>query len=116
MSITLGNHAFEGPVSMNDWSPPNRAGVYAIMIRSDPVGKPNTYTVVYLGESGNLSERGFWKAHHKYNCWLRLAGSAEALFIGTYLMPNSAEKERKAVENSLVERYKPGCNDLGRGG
>ena len=111
ISIEWGGITFDGPDPITQWDPPYRAAVYAIMMRPDPENKPTTYRILYFGESSNLSERGFYRFHHKYECWLNEAGSESNLFIGIYLMPNSIAEERKRVEQRLVSEYNPKCND-----
>ncbi len=111
MSITWGNVSFDGPYSITNWDPPYRAAVYAIMMKPDPSNKPGTYRILYFGESGNLSERGFYKSHQKYDCWIDKAGSESNLYIGIHLMPDSTPEERRDVESALINQYKPDCND-----
>jgi hypothetical protein len=111
MSITWGNVKFDGPYPITNWDPPYRAAVYAIMMKPDSKNKPNTYRILYFGESSNLSERGFYRSHHKYDCWIREAGSESNLYIGIHLMPNSTAEDRKKVESTLISQYNPVCND-----
>ena len=102
---------FEGPHLITRWDPPLRAAIYAIMMKSDHVNEPHTYTILYFGESGNLSERGFYKNHQAYDCWINKAGGESNLFIGIYMMPNSIEHERKKIEQELISEYSPTCNN-----
>jgi hypothetical protein len=111
VTITWGDITFEGPYSITSWEPPYRAAVYAIMMKPDPEKKPRTYRIIYFGESSNLSERGFYRAHHKYECFIKEAGSEANLYIGIYLMPDSTEEERREVEQRLINQYKPACNE-----
>lgn len=110
MTITWGDITFDGPFSITDWEPPYRAAVYAIMMKPDPENKPTTYRILYFGESSNLSERGFWRSHHKHQCFIDNAGSESDLYIGTYKMPNSTGEERKSVEQKLIAEYDLVCN------
>lgn len=111
MSIRWGDISFDGPYPINRWEPPYRAAIYAIMMKPDPVNKSATYRILYFGESGNLSERGFFRSHHKYECWIKNAGSENNLYIGTYLMPDSTQDERKEIEGRLISQYTPVCNE-----
>jgi len=111
MSIKWGDIEFEGPYPITDWKPPYRAAVYAIMMKPDPKSKPRIYRILYFGESSNLSERGFYRSHHKYDCWVRKSGSENNLYIGIYRMPNSTADQRQKVEARLIEQYHPVCND-----
>lgn len=107
MSIHFGNYKFEDPVFLHKWEPPYKAGIY-IICTAQAIFLPD-YKPVYIGESGNMNERGF-SSHHKRHCWVAEAGSEDKLWITTYLMPYSTEEERKAVEKELIQKYDPPCN------
>jgi len=111
LAIKWGNISFEGPYPITNWNPPYRAAIYAIMIKEDPNNQPNMYTIIYFGESGNLSDRGFYSSHHKFQCWLNQAGSEYNIYIGICKMPNSTPEERKRIESALINQYRPICND-----
>jgi hypothetical protein len=110
MSIQWGDILFDGPTSITLWEPPYRPALYAIMMKPDSRNKPREYETLYFGESGNLSERGFLQSHHKYPCWIKLAGSVNNLYIGIYPMPNSTNEGRKKLEAALIDTYDPICN------
>jgi len=105
-----GDKGFYGPYPISMWNPPHRAAVYAIMTKPDPLNMPSSYRILCFGESDNLSERRFYRSHHKFNCLINYAGSEENLYIGIHLMPDSTLVERKEVESNLIDRYKPVCN------
>lgn len=111
MSIKYNEVNFSEPERLSNWAPPYRAGLYVIMV-PDQNMKPKPYRAIYFGESGNMSERGF-NSHHKKNCWINTAGSEGNLFISTHLMPDSSEKERRNIEERLVQEYNTNryCND-----
>ena len=111
MTITWGDTIFEGPFPATSWDPPRKAAVYAIMMKPDPKNKPDTFRILYFGESGNLNDRGFWKSHHKYDCFIKEASSESNLYIGIHLMPNSTTTEREEVEKKLNDQYNPRCKD-----
>lgn len=111
MSTIWGETEFEGPFPMEEWNPPRNAAVYAIMMRPDSISKPNTYRVIYFGESGNLSDRGFLRSHEKFGCWINAAGSTANLYIGIHQMPGSTASQRGSLESKLVAQYRPACND-----
>jgi hypothetical protein len=109
MSINYDNVQFSEPIRLNDWEPPFRAGLYAILFPDQTI-TPKPFAVVYFGESGNMSERGF-ASHHKRACWISRSGNVNNLWIATYLMPNSTEEERRIIESRLISKYRPPCND-----
>ncbi len=110
MSTLLCTYAFVGPVSLSDWKPPCGAGIYAIYATRavQTILGPN-YKLVYIGQSGNMSERGF-SSHKKRDCWISKAGSEDKLLVATHLMPNSTEDERLAIEQEIIKAYMPPCN------
>jgi len=108
MSIKWGNYSFDGPYQITNWNPPYRAAVYAIMKETD---KPETYGIIYFGETEDLSGRGFVEPHHKYPCFIDQAGAESNLYIGIHLMPNSTQQKRMIVESELISEYNPVCND-----
>jgi len=113
MTIRWRNIDFDGPYPITQWDPPRQAAVYTIMYKTDPVNKPDDYGLIYAGESGDLSDRGFYKSHHKYNCWLQYARFEGNIYIGIFQMPGSTPQERKLVEAALINQYQltQFCND-----
>ena len=110
MSITIGEtrkYEFEGPFKIQDWKPSYNAAVYAILKKSSRDGN---YNLIYIGQSENMADRGFYKSHHAYTCWLRNVNSEGELFIAIYFMPSSTENQRKEVESILIKDYNPSCN------
>lgn len=95
MSITWGNTTFDCPIPINAWDPPYRSAVYSIMFKPDLRNETDIFQIIYLRESGNLLNRGFYKSHHKFNSWVQAAGSEENLYIGSYSMLRSNENERR---------------------
>jgi hypothetical protein len=108
LSIDIGGYNFSTPVKFADWLPPYRAGVYAILMYN---AKVNKYYVIYIGQSSNLSDRGFFKSHHSYYCWIRQAGNDESkLHISVLELPNSTEDDRGKIEIQLINKFNPTCN------
>ncbi len=105
MPITWGDITFTTPVRITTWDPPYRAAIYAISIRTS-----DEFSPIYFGESGNLDQRGFYRSHHKYSCFLREVGSDENIYISIHLLPNSTEDERREIERRLISQYNPVCN------
>ncbi len=110
MAIELGNVVFTEPVALSCWSARNVAGVFAVLA-PDPEGRPQPFRVLYFGASGNLAAPGLICTHPAYPSWIKQAGSVFRLHLSVYAMPLSTLAERSAVEASLVQRYKPPCNE-----
>lgn len=110
MTITFSKVEFDGPIPLFKFAAPARGGIYAIMIKPYPQTKPDTYRVVYIGQSGDLEGRGFPTSHHKYPCWKQQAGSDANLYIGIHLTPGANETERTELEQRLIRELDPPCN------
>jgi hypothetical protein len=66
--------------------------------------KPNTYAPIYIGETGDISER--FDNHHKIDC-IRRHG---ATHIHTH--KSSVDKKVRCVEEAdLIAKWHPPCND-----
>ena len=105
MTITWNEVVFQGPYLASTWTPPRQAAVYAIMRKPDPKEKPGTFRIMYFGESSNLQDRGFWKSHHKYDCFIKFAGTESNIYIGIHAMPGSTAEQRRVVETKLNKAY-----------
>lgn len=110
MSIQWGKFSFEGPYLLDEWNPPQRAGIYAIMHKPDRTNKPSIFQIDYFGESGDFSDRGFPWSHEKSDCFIEQAGSKNNVYIAIHFMPGSTESERQGVETELIGLYDPKCN------
>ncbi len=104
----------EGPYRLDAWEVPREAGVIAIMHRPDPVNRPDTYVIDYCGEGRRLS------AGCSYP-WLRQrarrliarAGSLDNLFVAVCLTPGSDRRDRREIQQELVDQYQPFFNQQG---
>src|SRR3954464_12744161 len=104
-TIRLAHKIFEGPFPINGWTPPPRAGVFCIMVPDSRCVPP--YRPVYFGQSQNLAERVFPRAHHGHARWLDIADYALAIYVAAHWMPQSTLDERKATERQLVQLCQP---------
>ncbi len=102
--IRLDGILFSKQFPIDKWDPPKKAALYLILRKDDGM-------IIYVGESGNLGDREFWKGHHKYNCWVRVAGAEKNLAIAFYPMVDSTPVQRKQVEANLVRKLQPLCAD-----
>jgi hypothetical protein len=105
--IRLDGISFSKPSPIDEWDPPKTAALYLILRKDDGM-------IIYVGESGNLDDREFWKGHHKYNCWVRVAGAGKNLSIAFHPMVDSTPIQRKEIESSLVWKLQPLCADPSR--
>ena len=59
---SLAGYSFEGSLILGGWNPPKKPGVYTIMYKADPEGKPEAYSVIYVDYALDLSKAGLPKA------------------------------------------------------
>lgn len=108
--INFDNIWFTEPISFECFPPPFGGGLYAILI-PDITARPRTYREIYFGQAEDLSER-VCKSHEKYRDWAKQAGGADRLYVAFHAMTGT-ERERVALEERLIDMYKPACNDKG---
>lgn len=108
MVIKWDEYSFTPPILLDDWDEPKEGGVYAITFRKCPQTKPNTHTILYFGETGDFSTRGIDDSHHKFRCW-KSNSTQNVLYVSTHSV--YAETKRKNIEDKLIAKYNPPCND-----
>jgi excinuclease UvrABC nuclease subunit len=74
-------------------------GVYMVLRKGSQNGK---YDVLYVGQTGNLSER--FDNHHKKPCFDRNRKTHIAAMV------ESSEVRRLSIEADLIKKYNPNCN------
>ncbi len=100
MSITIGNYSFEGPFN-GTASLKNQSGVYAILGRN---GQVNNWTIVDIGESGDVRDRV--ENHDREDCWRRQRHAT----LG-YAAHYCSASSRTKIESELRARYNPPCGE-----
>ena len=109
MSINYEGYLFTDPIWTGIWAPPRVAGLYAILVPDQSI-VPLHYRVIYFGETGDFSERGFIINHNKYACWIKESGSEHYLYISIFPQAVLTPEQRKAAEAVLIAKYRPACN------
>lgn len=66
--------------------------------------KPQTYAPIYIGQTGDLSER--FDSHHKMSCIKQ--NGATHIHVHT---SSGKEEERLAEETDLLRKWNTPCND-----
>jgi hypothetical protein len=107
---SLAGYPFEGPRVLAGWTAPARAAVYAIAVKPEPDTKPDTYAVIYVDHSGDLSAEHFPFNHPRASSWVRRAGSRWKLYICTYEVPGGLPSHREQIARELMAVYHPSCN------
>jgi hypothetical protein len=100
MSITIGNHSFDGPFTSASQLLA-RSGVYAILGRGATGGN---WIVVDIGESGDVRSRV--ENHDRKPQW---QGCGHATLSVAALYCDAAT--RMVVEQTLRLQYNPACGD-----
>lgn len=107
---SLAGYSFEGPCLLGGWTPPAEAGIYAVLYKPDPDTRRETFAVIYVGHSDDLSSEGFpWK-HPATPCWAERAGSKWLLYVCTFNPPGGTRAHRESMTQELIGIYEPACN------
>lgn len=107
---SLAGYPFEGPRALAGWTAPASPAVYAIMARNDIEGKPQQYSVIYVGHAEDLSQSGFPFRHPRAAAWIARAGTKFNLHIAWYEIPGGRESHREQMCRELLAIYDPSCN------
>jgi hypothetical protein len=107
--IYFGNYQFSDPECLLNWTTSEKSGIYAILVK-DSTSRSNPYKAIYFGESEDMSERGFFKSHYRYERWILEAGNEADLYISVFPMQNSTSELRQGIEAFLIKYYQPSCN------
>ena len=88
-------------------------GVFAWGTTFNPVGavylilrkeySSSNYTILYIGETGDLSDR--FSNHHKQDCFDRNGKSHIGILV------EDSESRRLDIESDLLQNYTTTCND-----
>ncbi len=93
------------------WAPPAVSAVYAITYKQEPDKKPKSHTVLYFGESEDLSQQSpILKRVESF--WREGGGTLEELFVFVHPMAGSTQYERVKVQDRLVTEYQPHVNQM----
>ena len=108
---SLAGYAFDGPRLLGGWTPPARAGVYAVLYRPEPVSRPQRYAVVYVGHADDLAAVGFPFRNPQAPCWVSRAGSRWKVHVATYDVAGGGRPHREQIARELIAVYHPHCNE-----
>lgn len=115
MSVSWGRRSRFRFESAGEYSqvvlPPGTPAVFAITYKQDPVNKPKSHTVLYFGESADLSKDILERAKDIKETWLNTGGREAAdLYVFYHPMPGSTLWQRNSVQNQLESEYDPPVN------
>ncbi len=96
---------------LKSWTPPALAGIYAVTYRQDGQNKPKAHSVVYFGESADMSKQPGITDETQFEGCVD-SSSIEDLYVFIHPMPESSKFERAKVQDRLVSEYQPRANDV----
>ena len=102
--INLGSRSFAGPYMAPLWTPPRRAGVYAVLA---PGWRLLTFRALDFAAAPDFAQPELLKQHPKYAEWLRIVGTTWNLYIAVHEMASSTGAQREAVLRELARDYRP---------
>lgn len=105
---SLGGYPFNGPRVLGGWTPPSRAGLFAILTKSSP--ESQRFEVIYLGHADDLAAIGLPFEHDHASRWIARAEGKWNLWIASYAIPGGLRSHRERITEELLAIYKPSCN------
>lgn len=112
MSISWGRRdrfKFSAGGAFCAWVPPHLAAVYSITYRKDPHTYPKAHTVLYFGESSDLSQ-DVASIDQLLDHLVDSDICGNDLYVFIHPMPGSTRMERSKVQQSLISDYMPRGN------
>ncbi|MEI6109001.1 MAG: hypothetical protein WCQ11_02925 [Actinomycetes bacterium] len=109
---SLAGYPFEGPRALAGWTAPAAPAVYAIFSRNDIEGKPQDYSVIYVGHAEDLSQEGFPFRHPRSAAWIARAGTKFNLHVAWFEIPGGTKSHREIMSQELMAIYNPSCNEI----
>jgi hypothetical protein len=91
-------------------APPGYSAVFAITYKQDSANRPKAHTVLYFGESADVSKDVRMQCQNIRELWLNKGGNDSELYVFYHAMPSSTAWERAAVQAQLVSEYDPLMN------
>ena len=96
---------------LSSWLPPTVPAVFAITYKQDPQKRPKSHTVLYFGESEDLSQQVSWINQKVMDFWKESGGTADDLYVFVHAMSGSTKYERSRVQERLIAEYQPHVNN-----
>ena len=98
--------------TLNEWMPPVQPAVFAITYRRDPRNKPKAHTVLYFGESEDISQQISLVKRRVMDIFADDGGTSDELYVFVHDMTGSTKQQRSKVQERLVLEYQPQANHL----
>ncbi len=108
MSPMLNGCRFGPAHPLSGWHAPRAGGIYAISHIVEDADGSRVHSVLYFGQSSDLSSRSIGPGHEEYECWKSHANGP--LYVSVHLEADPGQRLDK--ERDLVEAYEPDCNEV----
>jgi hypothetical protein len=107
---SLAGYAFEGPRVLAGWTPPARAGVYAILYKPEPDTKTDKYAVIYVGHADDLPPSASRSAIRGHRVGYDAPATGSSCTSASSRCPGGLRSHRELITHELMSVYRPGCN------
>lgn len=105
-------YKFTSGGSLSGWVPPALPAIYAITYQRAPQDSPKSHTVLYFGESADLSQEAPALNQKVLASWIGTGGTVDDLYVFIHSMSGSTKVERNRVCQQLVLDYQPFANAI----
>ncbi|HIA50652.1 MAG TPA: hypothetical protein EYN91_00955 [Candidatus Melainabacteria bacterium] len=113
-ALTFGKrnrYRFMSGGTLEQWKPAGGGAIYAVTYKADAVSRPKNHTVVFFGETPDLSLQAESIRRELQKWWNENGGSNGDLFLHVHEMPGSSQFERISVQKQLISEYDPHGNN-----
>lgn len=101
---------FTAAGTLSSWTPQVVPAVYALTYKQDPSMRPKAHTVLYFGQSDDMSQQLPALNDNICDWWVSRGGHLEGVYVFIHPMVNSTRWERARVYSQLVSEYNPQGN------
>lgn len=92
-------------------TPAGFPAVFAVTFKRDAANRPKAHTVLYFGESADVSKDTAAQFSNIKELWVKRGGNESELFVFLYGMPSSTALQRAAIQSQLIAEYDPLMNN-----
>lgn len=96
--------------ALDSWTAESTPAVYAVTYQKDPLNKPKAHTVLFFGESDDLSLQESNIKHKISDAWRKEGGQSSELFVFVCPLKEMTKQQRTRVHERLVLEYQPRAN------
>ena len=101
----LANPMLEGPFNLSSWESSGTGGIMAVLHKPDPLNKPETYVIDYIGEFNDTNGTDFLWSRLEREQLLARAGDDDNVYIVFYPMTES--RKRTLIASAVKKKFRP---------